>query len=67
MNQGINFFNELTDKSVTNLKGLMYYMSDEGSWSTDMIGKCLELLEFKDVVMNSIVNSIFEKFGDKSL
>jgi len=67
MNQGVNYLDKLTEQSVTNLKGLMYYMSDEGGWSKDMIPKCLELLEFKDPIMNSIVQAIFKKFGDESL
>lgn len=66
MNTGIDLFDKLTEQSVKNLKGLMYFMSEDEDigWSTEKLGECLNYLKFKDRVLNNIVKSILNYKGD---
>lgn len=59
---GVELSSELTEGSLNNLKGLMYYMSDEGTWSLGKLNQSLSLIEFRSEILNSIMGAIRSKY-----
>lgn len=58
METGINLGDLLTDQSITNLKGLMYFMSEEDKWDVSQIDRSINFIEFKPQILNTLIRAM---------
>lgn len=52
----------LTEQSVTNLKGVMYYMTENENWDRSLLPKSLGYLSFKKPLLNHLAKAIVDKY-----
>lgn len=53
----------LKESSLTNLKGLMYHMSEDESWDIDRLDESINLIDFEPTILNTLMSSIKSKYG----
>lgn len=59
---GVDKSVDLTEDSLTNLKGLMYHMSDDDGWDVMMIDQSLRLVDFEPEILNALMKAIKSKY-----
>lgn len=54
----------LTEQSITNLKGIMFYMTENENWDQSLLPRTIKFIEFKSAVLSSLSESIIDKYYD---
>lgn len=57
----------LTEQSITNLKGVMYYMTENPDWDKSLLPKSLKYLAFKSPVLDQLAEALVRKYYTKEL
>lgn len=50
-----------TEQSYTNLKAIIYYMSENETWDKSLMPRSLEVMRFKSPILNILASAIIEK------
>lgn len=56
-----------TEQSYTNLKAIIYHMSEEEIWDKSLLPRSLEVMRFKSPILNSLASAIIEKYCTEEL
>lgn len=52
----------LTEQSVTNLKGIMFYMTENEDWDKSLLPRTLKFIKFKSTLLSNLSDSIVSKY-----
>jgi hypothetical protein len=52
----------LTDQSITNLKGIMFYMTEHEDWDKSLLPRTMKFIQFKSIILSSLSDSIIDKY-----
>jgi hypothetical protein len=52
----------LTDQSITNLKGIMFYMTENEEWDKSLLPRTMKFIKFKSIILSSLSDSIIDKY-----
>lgn len=52
----------LTDQSITNLKGIMFYMTENENWDKSLLPRTMKFIKFKSIILSSLSDSIIDKY-----
>lgn len=58
MGTGEDLSPNLSKHCVTNLKGLMYFMSEDDTWDLSQIERSINFIEFESKILNSLISAM---------
>lgn len=57
----------LTEQSITNLKGIMFYMTENEDWDESLLPRTLKFIKFKSIILDRLSDSIISKYYNLGL